>query len=413
MLRSRRGKRPSIVAALATLAIAVVLSACAPAATTSPTAAPIPTQAATAAAPASAPTKAPEATKPAAAPTKAPEATKPAAGASAMRPCPPAGSAATLTGAGATFPAPLYTRWFDEYKQQCNVSVNYQAIGSGGGIKQHTSKLVDFGASDGILTEKQKEEATGTLMIPMTSGAVAVVVNLQGVETGKLKLTPETLSGIYLGTITKWDDPKLAADNAGLKLPSQPITVARRSDGSGTTNIFTSYLADVSADWKGKVGKGNSVQWPVGVGGEGNAGVAGIVKQRPGSIGYVELAYAMQNKLTWVALKNKSGAFVEPSLEATTAAMEGITIPDNTEVMIVNSANPKAYPIAGFTWILVYENQTDKAKAEALATMLWWAIHDGQKYATQLDYAPLSPAATTKAEVLIKKIKVNGQPVIK
>lgn len=332
--------------------------------------------------------------------------------ASSSAACPTDG-VTTLTGAGATFPAPLYTRWFDEYKKLCNVAVNYQAIGSGGGIQQHTAKTVDFGASDGILTAAQKAAAPGTLMIPMTAGAVAIVVNLDGVATGQLKLTPETLAGIYLGQITKWDDPKLAADNAGLKLPSTSITVVRRSDGSGTTNIFTSYLSDVSPEWKSQVSSGNSVQWPTGIGGEGNAGVAGIVKQRAGSIGYVELAYAVQNKLTWAALKNKAGSFIEPSLEATTVAMQGVTIPDNTEAMIVNSADPKAYPIAGMTWILVYKDQTDAAKARTLVSLLWWNLHDGQKLAQDVGYASLSPAAIAKAEAEVKQISVNGQPVMK
>ena len=410
-------RRDILKGVLGTAGLAVV-AACAPA--PMPTAAPAPTAAPKAAA---APTEAPKPTS-ASAPTMAPaptaagkstEAAKPTAAPAAAatgQACPVAGSATTLTGAGATFPNPLYTRWFDEYAKLCNVKINYQSIGSGGGIQQHTKKLVDFGASDGILTAQQKTDAPGTLMIPMTSGAEAIVVNLEGIDSGKLKLTPDNLAAIYLGTITKWDDPKLATDNAGLKLPSQAITVVRRADGSGTTNIFTTYLSAVSADWKSKVGAGNAVQWPVGIGGEGNAGVAGAVKQRSGGIGYVELAYAKQNKLTWALLQNKSGAFVEPSLDATTAAMEGVTIPDNTEVMIVNSANSKAYPIAGFTWILAYETQTDKAKAQSLVSMLWWGIHDGQKFATELDYAPLSPAAVAKAEAMIKRIKINGQPVM-
>lgn len=366
------------------------------------------TPTATTAAPTAAPTKA---AAPATAPTTAPTIAATSA-TSAGAACPVAGSATSLTGAGATFPAPLYTRWFDEYKKSCNIAVNYQAVGSGAGITQHTQKLVEFGASDGILTAAQKTAAPGTLMIPMTSGSVAVVVNLDGVDSGKLKLTPDTLAGIYLGTITAWDDPKIAADNSGLKLPSQPITVVRRSDGSGTTNIFTSYLSAVSPDWLSKVGKGNSVQWPAGIGGEGNAGVAGAVKQRSGGIGYVELAYAIQNKLTWVALKNKSGAFVEPSLAATTAAMEGVTIPDSTEVMIVNSANAAAYPIAGMTWILVYQDQADKAKAQTLVSLLWWALHDGQKFATELNYAPLSASTITKAEALVKSIKSGGTAIM-
>jgi phosphate transport system substrate-binding protein len=336
-----------------------------------------------------------------------------AGGSTAIKACPDTGAATTLTGAGATFPGPLYTRWFDEYAKQCNIKVNYQAIGSGGGIKQITEKTVDFGASDGIMTDQQKKDAPGTIMIPMTSGPVAVVVNLQGVTKGQLKLTPETLAGIYLGTITKWSDPKIAADNSGLKLPDQAISVIRRSDGSGTTNIFTTYLAAVSADWKSKVGAANSVQWPVGLGGEGNAGVAGQVKQIPGSIGYVELAYATQNNMTYVALKNQAGKFIEPSLASASAAADGVEIPDSTEVMITNSANPEAYPIVGFTWIIVYEKQTDAAKAQTLATMLWWAIHDGQKLTADLGYPSLSPKAVAKAEAQIKKIQVNGQPVIK
>ena len=400
---SRRG---ILGGALATAAVAVV-TACAPTAPT-PTAK-APTEPTKPAAAAPVPTTASATAAP-----KPTEAAKPAAATAASdQTCPATGSATTLTGAGATFPNPLYTRWFDEYAKLCNVKVNYQAIGSGGGIQQHSKKLVDFGASDGILTDQQKTDAPGTLMIPMTSGAVAVVVNLEGVESGKLKLTPDTLAGIYLGTITKWDDPKLAADNAGLKLPAQAITVVRRADGSGTTNIFTSYLAEVSADWKSKVGKGNAVHWPVGIGGEGNAGVAGAVKQRTGSIGYVELAYARQNKLVWTALKNQSGAFVEPTLDGTTAAMEGVTIPDSTEVMIVNSANAKAYPICGLTWILVYEQQTDKGKAQSLVSVLWWALHAGQKFAADLDYAALSPAATQKAEALVRRIKSDGQAIMK
>jgi phosphate transport system substrate-binding protein len=317
-----------------------------------------------------------------------------------------------LDGAGATFPAPLYQRWFTEYKNLCNVEINYQAIGSGGGIQQHTAKTVQFGASDGIMTDQQKAAAPGTLAIPTVAGAVVPVVNLQGINRGQIKLTGDTLAGIYLGEITKWNDPKLAADNAGVNLPNADIIVVHRSDGSGTTNIFTSYLAAVSPSWQSRVGAANSVNWPSGVGGEGNAGVAGQVRQLPGAIGYVEYAYATQNNLTWVAMRNKSGQFIEPSLQSTTAAMEGVQIPESTEVMIVDSANPQAFPIAGFTWILVYEDQPERPVAQTLAHMLWWAIHDGQSMATQLEYAPLSPAAQQAAEKQIKKIKSGGQPII-
>jgi phosphate transport system substrate-binding protein len=336
----------------------------------------------------------------------------PVAGGSSVAACPPTGSANALTGAGATFPAPLYTRWFSDYARLCNVQINYQAIGSGGGIQQHTQRTVDFGASDGILTEAQFTAATGTVMIPMTAGSEAIVVNLPGIARGQLKLSPDTLAGIFLGEITRWNDSRVSADNAGVSLPNQDIVVVHRSDGSGTTNIFTTYLSEVSAAWKDRVGAGNSVQWPTGLGGEGNAGVAGQVRQLPGAIGYVELAYAAQNSMVWTALRNQAGQFVEPSIAATTAAMEGVTVPDNTQVMIVNTSNPQGYPIAGLTWILVYENQTDAAKARTLGHFLWWALHDGQATAPELEYAPLSPTIVTKAEALVRRITAGGQPVL-
>jgi phosphate transport system substrate-binding protein len=294
----------------------------------------------------------------------------------------------------------------------CNVQINYQAIGSGGGIQQITAKTVQFGASDGIMTPEQHTAAPGILAIPTVAGSEAIVVNLPGIQRGQLRLTGETLAGIYLGQITNWNDAKLKADNPSVNLPNQDIIVVHRSDGSGTTNIFTSYLASVSADWKSKIGAGNSVEWPTGLGGEGNAGVAGQVQQLPGGIGYVELAYAKQNNLPWVALKNKSGAFVEPTIESTTAAMEGVQIPDTTEVMIVDSANSAAYPIAGFTWILAYQDQPDANAARTLVYFLWWAEHDGQKTAPTLDYAPLSAAAQRAAEAQIRKITTGGRPVI-
>jgi phosphate transport system substrate-binding protein len=332
----------------------------------------------------------------------------PVAQAGGVANCPPAGSATRLDGAGATFPAPLYTRWFAEYKTLCNVEINYQAIGSGGGIAQHTAKTVDFGASDGILTQAQKDAAPNTLMIPTVAGSEALVVNLPGLQQGQLKLSGETVAGIFLGEITKWNDPKIAAENSGVNLPNQDVVVVHRSDGSGTTNIFTNYLSAVSPTWKDKVGAGNSVNWPTGLGGEGNAGVAGQVRQLPGAIGYVELAYAKQNNMTWASLKNKAGNYLQPTLEATTAAMEGVSIPPSTEVMIVDSSNPQAYPIAGFTWILAYQNPEDAAKARTVAHFLWWATHEGERLATQLDYAPLSPAATTAAEAQIRKIQGGG-----
>ena len=347
-----------------------------------------------------------------AAATSGPAQAQPAAAGSAVANCPPTGAAARLDGAGATFPAPLYSRWFSEYNTLCKVEINYQSIGSGGGIAQHTAKTVNFGASDGILTAAQKETAPGTLMIPTVAGAEAIVVNLPGIQRGQIKLTPANLAAIYLGDIIKWNDPRIAADNAGVTLPDLDIIVVHRADGSGTTNIFTTYLSAVSRAWKDKVGAGNAVNWPTGLGGQGNEGVAGQVRQLPGGIGYVELAYARQNNMTWASLQNKSGRFLEPSLDGTTAAMEGVQIPESTEVMIIDSANPNAYPISGFTWILVYQDQTDAAVARSVAHMLWWATHDGEKFATDLDYAKLSPSAQKAAEAQIKKIRVGGAAVI-
>jgi phosphate transport system substrate-binding protein len=324
--------------------------------------------------------------------------------------------AQSLNGAGATFPAPLYTKWFDEYNKLTGVKINYQAVGSGAGIKQITAGTVDFGASDGIMTDEQvaAAEAYGgpILHIPMTSGAVAVIYNLQGIASGQLKLTGEVLADIYLKKITKWNDPAITTLNPGMNLPSADIAVVHRSDGSGTTFIFTNYLSKISEEWKTTVGNATSVSWPGDIGGEGNAGVAGQVKQIPGGIGYVELAYATQNNLPWTALKNASGNYVEPSLEATTKASEGIALPDDMKIMITNSTNPGAYPIAGFTWILVFVNQKNEPVGQALVNMLWWNIHEGQQYCEALDYAPLSASAVTKAENEIKTINYQGQALL-
>jgi phosphate transport system substrate-binding protein len=324
---------------------------------------------------------------------------------------------ANLNGAGATFPAPLYTKWFDEYNKLTGVKINYQAIGSGAGITQITEGTVDFGASDGIMTAEQQAKAEAAhgpiLHIPMTSGAVAIVYNLAGVGTGQLKLTGDVLADIYLKKIAKWNDPRITALNPGSKLPDAAIAVVHRSDGSGTTYIFTNYLSKISADWNTKVGNATSVNWPGDIGGQGNAGVAGQVKQIPGSIGYVELAYALQNNIPYATLKNAAGLYIAPSLASTTKAAEGVTLPDDMKIMITNSPNPEAYPIAGFTWILAYVNQTDRTKGETLVHMLWWAIHDGQQYASPLDYASLSSTAVTKAENEILSIKYQGQPLLK
>ncbi len=321
-------------------------------------------------------------------------------------------AAVSLNGAGATFPYPLYSRWFDEYYKLTGVKINYQSIGSGGGISQVTAGTVDFGASDGIMTVEQQSKAEALygpiLHIPMTSGAEAIVYNLPGISSG-LKLTPDVLADIYLKKIAKWHDPRIAALNPDLKLPDMPIAVVHRSDGSGTTYIFTNYLSKVSQEWKDRVGNATSVNWPGDIGGQGNEGVAGQVRQIPGAIGYVELAYSLQNNMTYAALQNQAGSYILPSLKATTAAAQGVELPDDMKVMLTNSAKTDAYPMVGFTWMLVYVNQTDKAKGETLVKMLWWAVHDGQQYTEALSYAPLAGTAVTKAENEIRSIKYQGQ----
>jgi phosphate transport system substrate-binding protein len=333
----------------------------------------------------------------------------------AITPTPTPAAAVNLNGAGASFPYPLYSKWFDEYYKLTGVKVNYQSIGSGAGIKQITEGTVDFGASDGIMTAEQQAQAESAhgpiLHIPMTSGAEAIIYNLPGIGSG-MKLTPDILADIYLKKIAKWNDPRIVALNPDLTLPDTAIAVVHRSDGSGTTYIFTNYLSKISDEWQIKVGNATSVNWPGDIGGQGNAGVAGQVQQIPSSIGYVELAYALQNKITYATLKNAAGNYITPSLASTTKAAEGVTLPDNMKVMLTNSTNPDAYPIVGFTWMLVYVNQTDKAKGEELAKMLWWAIHHGQQYTEALSYAPLAGGAVTKAENEILSIKYQGQPFL-
>jgi phosphate transport system substrate-binding protein len=294
------------------------------------------------------------------------------------------------------------------------VKVNYQSIGSGGGIRQLQERTVDFGASDGIMDEKQKGEAKGPVLhIPTVAGAEAIVYNLPAIQRGQLKLTPDVLADIYLKKINNWNDKRIGALNPGVKLPDLAIAVVHRSDGSGTTFIFTNYLAKVSPEWKDKVGFATSVNWPGDVGGKGNEGVANSVKQIPGAIGYVELAYAKQNDMAWAQVRNKAGKYLEPTLDGAALAADEPNLPNNMEVMVTDSSNPKAYPIAGFTWLLIYENQTDEAKADAVANLAWWMIHDGQKLAIPLEYAPLKGAAIKKAEALVKKIKVNNRLVLK
>ncbi len=312
----------------------------------------------------------------------------------------------SITGAGATFPYPIYSKWFSEYKKvDPSVNFNYQSIGSGGGQKQISEGTVDFGASDGPMSDDALAKAKGgkILHIPTVAGAVVLTYNLPGV-TG-LKLDAAAIAGIYLGKIKKWNDPAIAGQNSGLKLPDQEIAVIHRADGSGTTYIFTDYLSSVSEDWK-KVGKGTSVSWPAGLGGKGNEGVTGQVKQIPGSIGYVELIYALQNKLPYADVKNKDGAYVKPSLESVTAALATASIPDDFRFSMVNAPGKDAYPIAGVTWLLVYEQQKDAEKGKKLVAFLKWALDDGEKIAKDLDYAPLPDAVQKKVLDRVNSIKM-------
>ena len=307
----------------------------------------------------------------------------------------PASAQLKLNGAGATFPYVIYSKWFDVYHTKTGIEFNYQSIGSGGGIKQVTEGTVDFGASDAPMTEAQMkdlEEKQGTpiVHIPTVMGAVVLTYNIPGVETG-LHLTQEALAGIYLGEITSWNDPKIAEANPGRTLPATAIIVGHRSDGSGTTNIFSDYLTKISPTWASKVGKGTSVNWPVGLGGKGNEGVAGIVKQSEGSIGYVEIAYAIQNKLPYALVRNSAGQYPEPTFDAVSAAAAGAAknMPEDLRVMITNADGKASYPICGFTWLLVYKNMKDREKHEALVKFLRWAMTEGQTYAKDLYYAPL------------------------
>ncbi|HVI24240.1 MAG TPA: phosphate ABC transporter substrate-binding protein PstS [Myxococcales bacterium] len=316
-----------------------------------------------------------------------------------------------INGAGATFPFPLYSKWFSTYnKMHPDVRINYQSIGSGGGIKQVTEKTVDFGASDAPMSDEELSRAQGIQHIPTVMGAVVLVYNVPGLQS--LRLTPETLAGIFLGKISNWNDPALAKDNPGAKLPDTPIAVAHRSDGSGTTYSFTDYLSKVSAQWKSGPGTGKSGNWPAGLGGKGNEGVTGLVKQNEGGIGYVELAYANQNKLPVAEMKNHDGTWVKPSLEAVSAAAAKAQIPDDYRISITDQPGKDAWPISTFTYLLVYKDMPDAAKGEALLQFLWWAAHDGQKLASALEYAPLPAPVVSKVESTLRKLTVQGKAVL-
>jgi phosphate transport system substrate-binding protein len=298
-----------------------------------------------------------------------------------------------LTGAGATFPDPIYKKWLNDYATKTGVRINYQSIGSGGGIKQLTEQTVDFGASDAPMSNEEIARLKGpALHIPTVLGAVVVTYNLPGL-TKPLDLSGDLIAGIFLGKITKWNAPEIAALNKGVALPNKDILVVHRSEASGTTYVFTDYLTSVSAAWKNGPGRGKEVRWPVGLGGKGNEAVTGMVKQTPGSLGYVELAYARQNKLPFAAVKNAAGDLVLPSIESITAAGAGVAskLPATSDlrVSLVNPPGRGAYPISAWTFILIYQNQTDPIKGKKLIDFLRWAIHDGQVSAASLDYAPL------------------------
>jgi len=312
----------------------------------------------------------------------------------------------TLNGAGATFPYPIYSKWFSDYhKLHSDIEINYQSIGSGGGIRQVINGTVEFGASDGPMTDDQLKEAKIKILhIPTVLGADVPAYNIPGV-TAELKFTPEALAGIFLGKITTWNDKALTSANPGVNLPNQPIIVIHRSDGSGTTYIFTDYLSKVSPEWQSQVGKGTSVKWPIGLGGKGNEGVAGSIRQLQGSIGYVELIYAVQNKIAYGSVKNAAGEFVKASLESVTAAAGSMKdMPADFRVSITNAPGKDAYPISSFTWLLIPAQSKDPAKGKILADFLNWMVTDGQKMTSALSYAPLPENVAEKVKEAIKQV---------
>ena len=313
----------------------------------------------------------------------------------------------TLNGAGATFPNPMYSKWFSEYhKLHPDIQINYQSIGSGGGIRQVINGTVDFGASDGPMTDDMLKEAKVKILhMPTVLGADVPAYNVPGVS-GEVKFTPEALAGIFLGKITKWNDKALTGANPGVNLPDRDIIVVHRSDGSGTTYIFTDYLSKVSSEWQSQVGTGTSVKWPVGLGGKGNEGVAGSIRQLQGAIGYVELIYAVQNNITYGSVKNAAGNFVKASLESVTAAAASAPkMPDDFRVSITNAPGKDAYPISSFTWLLIPEQSKDPAKGKILADFLNWMVTDGQKMTAALSYAPLPQGVVQKEKDAIKQVR--------
>jgi phosphate transport system substrate-binding protein len=319
----------------------------------------------------------------------------------------PAFGQTTLNGAGATFPNPMYQKWFSEYhKAHSDVQFNYQSIGSGGGIRQVLAQTVDFGASDGPMTDEQLSQAKVKILhIPTVLGAVVPAYNVPGVS-GEVKFTPEALAGIFLGKITTWNDKAITGANPDIKFPNTSIIVVHRSDGSGTSYIFTDYLSKVSKEWADTVGKNTSVKWPVGLGGKGNEGVAGQIRQLEGSIGYIELIYAVQNKIPYGSVKNAAGVFVKASLDSVTAAAASVkTMPADFRVSITNAPGKDAYPISSFTWLLIPTQSKDAAKGKIINDFLNWMVGDGQKMTAELTYAPLPESVAAKVKDTIKQVR--------
>jgi len=319
-----------------------------------------------------------------------------------------------IIGAGATFPFPLYSKMFDIYSREYGVKVNYQAIGSGGGIRQLINKTVDFGASDLVMGEADMKAAGASIIhVPICAGAVVITYNLPG--SSEVRLTPDVIADIFLGKIVKWNDPKIASVNQGKAIPDLPVMVVHRSDGSGTTFIFSDYLSKVSKGWQERVGRGTALNWPTGLGAKGNPGVAGLVKQTPGSVGYVELIYALQNDMACALVKNRRGTFVKPSIASTRAAMN-IGLSSDMRVTLTDTEAAEGYPLSGFTWVLAYREQAYQGRTEAsareLVRLIRWMTHEGQKYAEPMQYAPLAKGAVAKAEGLIRSVTYDGKGLL-
>ena len=319
-----------------------------------------------------------------------------------------------ILGAGATFPYPLYSKLFDVYAQQFGVKVNYQAIGSGGGIKQLIEKTVDFGGTDAFMTDEEMKAAGAAIVhVPTCLGAVVLTYNLPG--NPPLKLTPEIVANIFLGNLARWNDPAIAEANPGIAIPDMAIVVVHRSDGSGTTAVFSDYLSKVSSEWKEKVGAGKSLNWPVGLGAKGNPGVAGLIKQLPGAVGYVELIYTLQNKMPVAMVRNKAGVFIDPTIASVSAA-GAVEIPADTRASITDTEVKNGYPISGFTWLIFYREQDyggrSKEQARELLQLASWMIHDGQQFARELAYSPLPVDVVAKADKILASVTYAGKPVL-